>query len=132
MLSDVTIIVPTFLRPGYLTDCLQAIAKNLPECKVIVVADDGLPPTGKYDVWISLPFDSGLPAKRNAGAKLTSTKYLLMGTDDFDFSTKEVRDGILKMLNVLDTYPTVDVAAGRHGNLPYEGFLTYVPGSHIQ
>jgi hypothetical protein len=40
-LHDVTILITSFLRPGYLRDCLAGIRRNLPECKVIVVDDGG-------------------------------------------------------------------------------------------
>lgn len=126
-LYKVTILITSFLRPGYLADCLAGIKKNLPEVKVIVVDDGGA--TGKGV--ISLPFDSGLSAKRNRGVEATKTGYLLMGSDDFDFSTVEARNGILKLLAVLETNPDVDIAGGHVDGNVYEGNLVVAPGQYI-
>lgn len=126
-LSKVTILITSFLRPGYLAACLAGVKENLPECKVIVIDDGGL----AGNEIISLPFDSGLSAKRNAGVKATTTPYLLMGTDDFDFSTADVREGIEKMAAVLDSTPSIDVAGGNVNGNTYEGNLIVVPGQYI-
>lgn len=126
-LSNVTILITSFLRPGYLTDCLAGIKKNLPECQVVVV-DDG---DAKGDDIISMPFDSGLSAKRNVGVAATHTTYLLMGSDDFDFSTKEARDGIEKMVGLLDADSTIDIAGGHVNGEVYEGNLFVAPGQYI-
>ncbi|HSZ60713.1 MAG TPA: glycosyltransferase [Terriglobales bacterium] len=133
-MRDITILITSFLRPGYLKDCLAGIEKNLPDCEVIVADDSGdQPPGNETDRrFIHLPFDSGLSAKRNAGVKACNTKYLLMGSDDLDFSTVEVREGIEKLLRVLDEHPMVDVAGGHHNNQQYEGFLEMSPGSYIK
>ena len=126
-LSEVTILITSFLRPGYLSACLDGIKRNLAECKVIVIDDGGMTGEGI----ISLPFDSGLSAKRNAGVKATTTPYLLMGTDDFDFSTREAREGIERMLHVLKTNPDIDIAGGRYNGQAYEGYLSVAPGQYI-
>jgi GT2 family glycosyltransferase len=133
-LSDVTILITSFLRPGYLQECLAGIRRNLPECKVIVIDDSGDQQPGHCVGvhLVQLPFDSGLSAKRNAGVKACTTKYLLMGSDDFDFSTAEARAGIQKLVRVLEEHPDVDVAGGHHNNQRYEGFLEFVAGSHIK
>src|SRR5665213_903542 len=127
-LNDVTILITSFLRPGLLTECLKRIKAYLPECPCIVVDDSNIPMQG---VTIQLPFDVGLTVKRNAGVQATKTKYVLIGSDDFNFDAV-AHQGILKMLDVLEHNPDTDLAAGRHNNLPYEGFLDYVPGSHIK
>ncbi len=133
MLSDVTILVTTFLRPGYLGECLRGIAENLPECKAVVAADDCDLTWNKYlpnDQWIQLPFDSGLTAKRNATVNLSKTVYSLLASDDFDF--RSTREGIEKMVLFLDQNPDVDVVVGRVNNKEYEGLLEYVPGEYIK
>lgn len=133
-LRDITILITSFLRPGYLKDCLAGIEENLPECAVMVVDDSGDQPPGNESDrrFIHLPFDSGLSAKRNAGVKACATKYLLLGSDDLDFRPLEVREGIEKLLGVLDKHPAVDVAGGHHNNQEYEGFLELAPGSYIK
>jgi glycosyltransferase involved in cell wall biosynthesis len=134
-LSDISILITTFLRDGALATCIQRIKDTLPECPIIVT-DDGYPADWKNSLkgvtYIQLPFDSGLPAKRNAGVQACKTKYLLMGCDDFDFGCAEARQGVVKLYALMENYPDADVAGGRHENQPYEGFLTYVPGEYIK
>jgi hypothetical protein len=130
-LEQVTILITTFLRDGYLFDCLASIKENLPECSVVTI-DDGYPSHEKNELVTYLPFDSGLPAKRNEGARLTKTPYILMGCDDFDFSSKDVRDGIVRLVSILDENPDIDVAGGRVNNNPYEGFLEIIPDIAIK
>jgi glycosyltransferase involved in cell wall biosynthesis len=134
-LSDVTILVTTFLRPGYLRECLETIKTGLPECDVIISCDDNLShdkiPPGRY-TWASLPFDSGLSAKRNAAVAHTTTKYALLGCDDFDFSPLNVRRGVARMIDVLDAHSEVDVVVGTFNGRAYEGTLEYVPGEYIK
>jgi len=130
-LNNVTIAVTSFLRPGYLKKCLADIRANLPECSVIS-ADDGGITEVDYGQLLTLPFDSGLPAKRNTSVKHTQTKYWLCGCDDFDFSTAEARRGVGKMVRILDEHPDVDVASGRVNNTPYEGFLELIPGEYVK
>ena len=137
-LRDITILITSFLRAGYLQKCLEGIVTNLPECKILIVDDsDGgfIYPhvEGIYDdQFVALPFDSGLSAKRNAGVKAARTKYILLGCDDFDFSTRKARRGIEIMLYFLDVMNNVDVVGGRVNGNPYEGFLEYVPGEYIR
>lgn len=141
MLSNISILITTFLRDEYLFECIRRISRMMPNIQMVVV-DDGYPSEEKTawrlafreggHEWATLPFDSGLPAKRNLGAKLCKTKYLLMGCDDFDFGNIDAVLGIQKLRSILDLNPDIDVASGRHCNNPYEGFLEYVPGSHIK
>lgn len=135
-LRDITILVTSFLRQGYLKDCLWSIRKNLPECPVITIDDSDLlldmPPDDGKDGLILLPFDSGLPAKRNAGVRSCKTPYFLLGCDDFNFAHPVVRPGIERMLAVLERRPEVSVAGGRVDFNRYEGFLELVPGEYIQ
>ena len=131
-LSDVTIGITSFLRPKHLEHAINTAQHNFPDAHLIVADDSDVgTPVWLTDEWILLPFDSGLCKKRNALVAATDTKYLLLGSDDFVFD-KEARKGVEAMLLVLKTDPTIDVACGRVNNKPYEGFLEYVPGSHIR
>jgi glycosyltransferase involved in cell wall biosynthesis len=135
MLSDVTIVIPTFHRRGYLRDCLAGIRENLPECDVVVVSDDGVIPQTANEIY--LPYDSGLTAKRNAGVAKVQTRHTLIGSDDFDFSTDEAREGIVRMARTLRVSEVnigfeIDVLAGRVNQRPYEGTLEYVQGEYIK
>ena len=143
-MSDVTILVTSFLRPGCLAECMASIKLWLPDCKVIVI-DDGdlplaLPDPGNCD-WslIRLPFDSGLSAKRNAGVKAATTKYVLLGCDDFYFFDA-ARKGIELLIDALGLFGpdnlrvrnSVVLASGRVDDNPYEGFLEYKKGEYIK
>lgn len=135
-ISDVTILVTSFLRPAYLATCMAGISKNLPECS-LVVADDSdieVPKPFGAPLWkfVSLPFDSGLAAKRNAAVREIRTPYTLLGCDDFDFSPPAVRFGIMRLAYYLDTQDDIVLAGGRVDNRPYEGILEYVPGHYIK
>jgi glycosyltransferase involved in cell wall biosynthesis len=130
MLSEVTIVIPTFHRRGYLRDCLRMIEENLPECEVVVVSDDGVIPQTENEIY--LPYDSGLTAKRNAGVRAVHTKYTLIASDDFDFSSPDAREGVIEMEFVLKRNLDIDVVAGRVNNKPYEGYLDYVLGEYIK
>lgn len=134
MLTDVSILVTTFWRPGYLRECLKGIRANLPECEICVTSDDDLftNAEGEYwDNWNTLPFDSGLTAKRNAAVNLSTRKYSLLAADDFNFAPLYVREGIERMVATLDAHPEVDVVVGTYNNKKYEGYLEYVPGEYI-
>ena len=131
-LRDITIAVTSFLRPGYLFECLALLQKYMPDCHIIV-ADDSYehPPVPKGVELIPLPFDSGLSKKRNVMVEACKTKYILMYHDDFKMDHLSSL-GILKLLNVLDLNPNIDVAGGRYRGHPYEGFLRLVPGEYIE
>lgn len=133
-LPDVSIAITSFCRWGYLSACLAGIRANLPECKILV-ADDSFD-NRCADIagpeCIRLSPDSGLTSKRNATVKACQTKYILLGSDDFDFSTPEAREGIEKLVRTMDEYPEIDVAGGRVDHREYEGYLEYVPGKYIR
>jgi hypothetical protein len=134
LLEDLTIVIPTFHRRGYLKSCLEGIAKNLPECSVVVVSDDGVAPefAGLWNSWLTMAYDTGLTGKRNFGVQAVRTPYTLMGSDDFDFSTREARIGIVQMTKVLKYNTNIDVVVGRHNNRDYHGYLEYKPGEYIK
>lgn len=129
-LEDVTVGVKTFLRPELLVYAVGGIQTTLYGSRIIV-ADDGkvdwtdqdfydeLIRSGPHKV-ITLPFDSGFGMKSNAIADALETKYLLVGSDDFDFAPMSVRHGVEKLVRVLDSYPDFAVASGRVNNRPYE------------
>ena len=81
--------------------------------------------TREGHIHIDLPFDAGFGVMSNAIVDRLERPYLLMGSDDFDFSTLEVNLGILELERALTFMPKVDIAAGRVNNNPYE-FNLYV------
>jgi len=68
-----------------LQECVKSIRKKYPDLKLIV-ADDSKKPTPIDDIeYITLPFDSGLGAGRNALIDQVKTKYTLHLDDDWVF-----------------------------------------------
>jgi len=134
-LSDVTILITSFMRPGYLATCVAGIRKNLADVPIVIVDDSGdvvdLEPYPEA-FRVKLDFDAGLSAKRNAGVDVCKTKYVLLSHDDNDFSNPETRAGIERLFEVLESHPEIDVAAGRLDDRPYEGLLEHVHGSHVK
>jgi hypothetical protein len=125
----VCVMIKTMLRDGLLFYALDGIAKNLPDCKIVVV-DDGVERTEKITryarmrqqghVCLWLPFDTGFSRKANAAIPHCDREFVLIGSDDFDFNNPKVRQDIDKMIQVLDFDPTVGMASGRVNNNPYE------------
>ena len=129
-LSRVAVMVKTFLRDGYLMACLDGLEKNLPDARIVVV-DDGYEAREKITRYadlrrkkhacIWLPFDSGFGAKANAAiAECSWREYVLIASDDFDFSDPRVRRGIEAMQKVLDAVPSLGLVSGRVDQRPYE------------
>lgn len=132
-LNNVSVLIKTFLRDGYLLETVAALRAKLPEVQILVV-DDGLVTKEKENLYASLeagghcvkqvPFDSGFGFKSNVGVFMCERDYLLIGSDDFDFRPDSVRAGIEKLVTVLDEEPSLSIVSGRVRNNPYEGLLT--------
>jgi hypothetical protein len=147
MFQDIAIGIKTFLRDEQLFNTIHAVKTNLPGAQLII-ADCGDHTEEKDGVYadlereghktIQLPFDSGFGVMSCAIAAALDRDYLLVGSDDFDFSTQEVRQGIAKLKEVLDLCPEVDIASGRVNGNPYEfdlidedGRVTEIPLDYI-
>lgn len=99
----------------------------------MIIADDGEMTEEKDGLYAELqreghkiiicPFDSGFGYKSNRIADALERNYLLVGSDDFDFSPTVVRVGIEKMVAVLEENPILSVASGRVDSRPYERIL---------
>jgi hypothetical protein len=135
-LDDVTILITTFYRPGYLEHALKGVRRSMPEAQVVVACDDGHytnPDTYKgWTQWADMEFDVGLTPKRNAAVSLADTKYCLLGSDDFDYGKDAARAGVVKMKEVLEAHPEVDVVCGTYNGKRYEGSLTVKDGYVFQ
>jgi hypothetical protein len=129
--SRVCVLIKTFLRDGYLEQCVKGIERTLPGAKMVIV-DDGYEARQKIG-WYSrlreyghvcewMPFDSGFGAKANRGVSLCDREYVLIGSDDFDF-TPSAMDGIAKMIWVLDHDKDLALVSGRVNNKPYHAKL---------
>lgn len=126
-LDKVSIGIRTFLRDGALFEAISGIRDTMPETKIIV-ADCGehteekdgiyadLVREGHKVIWLT--FDAGFGQMSNRIAEALDTPYLLIGSDDFSFRPPSVRQGIEKLVEVLDN-TDVDISSGRVFG-PYE------------
>lgn len=136
-LSNVTIVIKTFLRDGFLIKCVNGILRQMPEVKIVIV-DDGsadVSPISRdklllYEKLRSqghivhlMPYDSGFGAKSNAALAFCDRPYVLIGSDDFEFGEPGVREGIERMAVVLANTPEMGIASGRVNNRSYEKVL---------
>lgn len=136
-LSNVTVVIKTFLRDGFLLKCVNGILRQMPEVKIVIV-DDGpadaspmsrdklllyerLRSQGHICHW--MPYDSGFGAKSNAALQFCDRPYVLIGSDDFEFAEPGVREGIERMATVLANVPEMGVASGRVNTRQYEMML---------
>lgn len=109
--SEVTIGISAFCRPDCVERLVASIRRYYPTVQ-IVIGDNGDKAATVDDehlTYLTLPFDCGLSATRNAIADHVQTPYLLLCDDDFVF-TSETR--ILDFLSVLDAEPGVGVVGG--------------------
>ena len=133
MLSDVTIAITAGSRPGCLEHAVAGICQHLPECKTVVANDDGYKSERLINnvIWKELPPDTFLTRKRNEAVKLVDTKYTLMASDDFDFTT-DTRAALIRMAEILDLVYAADVIGGTYNDRRYEGDLTVKEGQYIK
>ncbi len=132
MFENISIGIKTFLRDEQLFNTIQAIRTNLPGAQMII-SDCGEMTEEKDSLYaeiereghihIDLPFDSGFGCMSNAIADRLERPMLLVGSDDFDFSTLEVKEGIKKLLHVAHFHSEFSVLSGRVNNIPYEFFF---------
>ena len=126
--TRVSIGVKTFLRDKLLFNTISNIRAYLPDVQIII-ADDGDSSSEKTEVYnylrkqehevIVLPFDSGFGMKSNVIASACKRPYLLIGSDDFDF-TWQACQGIERLCQTLDNNPHISIASGRVNNRKYE------------
>lgn len=122
--GNVTLVIKTFERPQTLRRMLASIRKVY--SGPITIADDSEVPYASDDpktTVLSLPFDSGVGAGRNALIDAVSTEYLWMADDDMillpDFD-------LLRVLDYLGRNPEVDLVGGRVVNLPQLQSVSYL------
>ena len=89
MSAPVTVVVPSYGRPGRVRRCLQALARlDYPDCRVVIV-DDGSPepiapiaaPFGER-VRVIRQANAGPARARNAGVAAASTELIAFTDDD--------------------------------------------------
>src|SRR5208282_2768868 len=123
-LHKVDVLIKTFLRDAFLLETVAAIEECLPEVRMVIV-DDGDATKAKSYLYarlrlaghsvIEMPWDSGFGSKSNEALVHYARPYVLIASDDFDFRPSSVREGILKLVEVLDD-GYVDIASGRVAN----------------
>lgn len=104
--ESVTFVVKTFNRPKNCGITLGGIRNNWPGCRVILV-DDGTEPapdwlSGMADVYIPLPFDTGLSEGRNVGIRAADTPYVFIIDDDMHVSARLNIPGLVAGLGHFD------------------------------
>lgn len=131
-LRDVDVLVKTFLRDGYLDKALDGLETNYKSARIVVV-DDGHHDKKKaqryYDM-VNLghsvevtSFDSGFGHKSNVGSRQARRKYMLIGSDDFNFDLAS-RAGVEKMIDVMESRPDIGFCGGRVNQQPYDGYVS--------
>lgn len=134
--SDLCVMVKTFLRDGYLVKTIRGIEQNMPGARVIIV-DDGYETKQKITYYSELrhrghtcqwmPFDSGFCAKSNEAVRHLDRPFMLVASDDFDFTTGAAL-GVYRLLTVARGVPKLGVVSGRVDHNPYEGRIERGPG----
>src|SRR6266478_9107019 len=104
-LKDISIGIKTFLRDDKLFHTVASIRRTMPNANMII-ADDGEMTEEKDGIYadlereghkvIRMPFDSGFGKKSNAITASLARDFLLVGSDDFNFSPPNVKLGIEK------------------------------------
>jgi len=137
MFENISIGIKTFLRDEQLFNTIHAIRKYykntqmiIADCGEMTEEKDGLYAdlVREGHIHIDLPFDAGFGRMSNAIADRLTRPYLLMGSDDFDFSTNEAFIGVKNLVEVLENNRYVDIASGRVNDRPYEFMLTETDG----
>lgn len=131
--GDVTVVVPTYARPGELSRCLDAVRRTAPEAPVLVV-DDGSPADAGVAAvaarfgarLVTHPENRGPSAARNTGLAAVRTPFAALVDSDV-----VVPDGWLHRLRPYFSDAAVAAVAPRvlgHGG--GEGWLSAYEAAH--
>jgi len=113
--AQLTALVKTFERPPILRRLVASIRRLYPALRVVVVDDSRVPTRLPGVTTITLPYDSGIAAGRNAGLAHVATPYVLVLDDDFVFY-RHTRLG--PALALMDRRVEIDIMGGRVVDLP--------------
>lgn len=108
----VTFIIKTHDRPQCLAKLLTSLRSVYPRVPVLVADDGRLSLQARADAHrhiLTLPYDVGLSAARNALLERVATPLFVTLDDDFVFSE---RTTIERLVAVLDARPELDIVAG--------------------
>jgi glycosyltransferase involved in cell wall biosynthesis len=113
--EQLTAVIKVFERHDDLRRLLASIRRFYPDLQIIVV-DDSREPQPQPDVQtITLPFNSGLSAGRNAAVRAVTTPYVLILDEDFVFYR---HTNLARALAVMAKQPRIDIMSGEVVNLP--------------
>jgi len=80
----ITAIISTFERPDLCLRLINSARRYCPDLRLLVVDDSRKPQAWpEADDRLTLPFDSGLSAKRNAGVARVGSGWVVIMDDDF-------------------------------------------------
>lgn len=113
--GDVTAVIKTFQRPERCRALIASIRRLYPDLPIIVVDDSHHPADYPGCQVITLPFNSGLSAGRNAGVAAVATDYTLLLDDDLLFERRTDLGGAVA---VMDEHRSIDLLSGIVLDLP--------------
>ena len=135
--SRIDILIKTIYRDEYLYKTIDAIRCNMSAARMVIM-DDGININLKSLLYADLrreghsvhqmEFDSGFGAKSNAAIQFYERDYVLIASDDFDFSSPVTCESIRRMVLVLDHDSSVGIVSGRVNDYPYE-FNLHIDGT---
>lgn len=130
-MDDTTVIITAFRRPEKVEQQVRSIRQYYPGIPIIV-GDNGdqypdLSPFSNCTL-LTLPFDAGLSATRNALIDRCSTPYIMLCDDDFVWT--EATD-LRKLRAVLDHDPSIGMA-GAMIDEPDRGPVSWALDIHVQ
>lgn len=114
--AKVTLLVKTFERPALLRRLVTSIRRMYPSVPIVVVDDSREPSVLPGVETITLPFDQGVSAGRQAGLARVATPYVMVLDDDFIFY-RATR--IERAVELLERQPRIDLVGGQLIDLPY-------------
>ncbi|WP_162932362.1 glycosyltransferase [Solimonas sp. K1W22B-7] len=85
LLDQLTLVVKTFERRPLLLRLLRSIRRHYPRIRIVVADDSRHSEPVESVEYLTLPFDSGVSAGRNAGLARVRTPYTMILDDDFVF-----------------------------------------------
>jgi len=115
-ISDLTLIIKTFERPRVVRRLVASIFRHYPTANIIVVDDSQSPQKLEGVTTITMPYDSGTSAGRNAAIEKVDTNYILLLDDDYVFSRRQKLGLLIEQMN---KYPNIDILGGRVIDLPF-------------